>query len=187
MKNICSLFLVVLLSLPAAAAASFESAQAAAGQAFQNLPRIPAVFRKGAPVRTMQGAPAAQAPRAELAKARVVPVYGMLHLSGTGFIPNIPGYANVSLRGTTEFSDAAGQLRSRVTWITEMVDVYVTNQNQFVSGWVRPHAQVHFYKDGQYVGSAWIQGDIQVQGWANGNWLNLSGFGQLAGDLILDR
>ncbi|MFA6004744.1 MAG: hypothetical protein WC881_11835 [Elusimicrobiota bacterium] len=181
MKNIWVLVLAVLLSLPAGAAPSFESAQAAAGQAFQSFPRAAAVFQKGLQVPKVPGQPAAERPAAGAAKA-VVPVYGSVHLSGTAFVPRVPGYARIELRGNATLTDATGQIRSQFTWITVAGDIYVSGG--FVSAWARPNTQVHFYKNGKYAGSAWIRGDVPVNGWVSGNWLNLSGFGQLSGQLI---
>ena len=48
-------------------------------------------------------------------------------------------------------------------------------------------ANVQVYKDGRYVGSTYAQGSVNVSGWKTGDWVNLSGFGTLTGDIFVQE
>ena len=50
---------------------------------------------------------------------------------------------------------------------------------------IRIFESVSLYRDGRYVGSATVSGNIHVSGWKSGNWLRVSGRGRLTGSTLL--
>jgi len=171
MKSLCLAFACAMLAAPAVAAPTLESASAAAEKAFQCLPTAQLSFKK-----------APKAPgRAKT--AGIVRVSGDINLSGSGTVPRVPGFVNITFNNLANICDSTGQICSGYQMITTYANLFVTSS--FVSDWVRPEAYVAFYKDGRYVGSTWVRGDIHVTGWVNGNWVTVSGWGPLTGELTL--
>ncbi|MBI5240349.1 MAG: hypothetical protein HY926_07735 [Elusimicrobia bacterium] len=202
MKNLISATAALLLAAPAfaaggigssagagrtdvltAGAPSLESAQAAAMKSFQ-MPAVKLSFQKGAKVK--DAVPGKAAAGAVAAKAGgYVRVSGHVNLNGNGYVPTIPGYASVNLRGSANICDPSGQVCSGYTTITTWSNVFVNGN--FVTDWLRPYLNVSFYKGGRYVGSGQVSGSIPVSGWVNGNWVFLNGSGYLDGNVLVNE
>ena len=171
MKSIILALACAVSAAAAGAAPTLESASAAAEGAFQCLPTAQFSFKTAAKA----------AGRAKAAS--LVRVSGDINLSGSGTAPRVPGFVSVTFNNLANICDSAGQICSGYRMITTYANLFVTSS--FVSDWVRPEAYVAFYKDGRYVGSTWVRGDIHVTGWVNGNWVTVSGWGPLTGELTL--
>jgi len=68
------------------------------------------------------------------------------------------------------------------------INVYASawiRPNQYVSQMVNPSVYVEFYRQGRPVGSATMTGSITVTGWPSGNYVSLSGYGNLNGSVYV--
>lgn len=126
----------------------------------------------------LEGAPAA------FKASRNVRLSGNVRLDGNGYAPNGNGYAHVSLSGWASVRGADGVQSGQFT-VRHTAGVFVNENRRHYSEYVRVSENVPIYKDGRYIGSAWITGSIWVSGWMNGNWLHLSGSGPLDGSIFL--
>ena len=173
----------VLCALPAAAAPDLESARAAADMTFMDQAPAGFTFQKGA--QAAQSAPGKAVAPAEAAGQPLRPaltrVSGNLRLNGNAYVVTTPGYVRISLTGRADFCDSSGQVCSGATSITASANLFLNSD--FASGYVRPSADVAFYKDGHYVGSGRLDGNIFVSGNKIGDVLYLSGSGTLTGDV----
>jgi len=186
MKSLSAAFVVALLAVPAVAVPSPESALTSAEKSFQRLSAFKACFQRGS-AQAQAVAPGRAVPvlTAQAAPASYVRVSGQISLSGSGYVPNGSGFVTISLSGSTNLQDASGRIRSGYTHVSTYASLFVSGP--YASTWVRPDAYVSFYKDGRYVGSARVDGNVLASGWVNGGWLTLTGSGTLNGDLVVQE
>jgi hypothetical protein len=109
---------------------------------------------------------------------------GSINLNGSGYVPVNPSYAYVTVNGSTNLSGQGGY-QTGYTSISQSVSIFLNGN--FVSQFVQINAYVQVYKNGRYVGSTYAQGSINVTGWNNNGWVNLSGYGTLTGDIMVQE
>ncbi|MCX5787351.1 MAG: hypothetical protein NTX64_02410 [Elusimicrobia bacterium] len=115
--------------------------------------------------------------------SRYVHLSGSINLSGNTFVPQNTSYAYVNLSGSTNLTGDGYQ--TGYTTVNQSVSIWV-NSN-YVSQFVQVNVNVQVYKDGRYVGSTYAQGSVNVSGWKSGDWINLSGFGTLNGNILVQE
>ena len=170
-NNLFPIFFALLLAAPAAAAPSLESAKASAEQSFrQPRPSFKLSLPKPVPKRPMI-----------TTQYRSTRVSGYIDLHSNSYVPNTPGFVNVDFSGYANICDSTGKICTGYIPITFVSTIFI-NDN-FVSAVVRPDVPVSFYKDGRYIGTTQLTGNIPVSGWLNAGWARLNGYGALTGDL----
>ena len=116
--------------------------------------------------------------------SRNIHLSGSINLNGSGYVPVNPSYATITLNGSTNLSGPDGY-QSGYTTVNQSVSIFLNGD--FVSQWVQISTRVSIYKSGRYVGSTYAQGSVHVTGWNSNGWLNLSGFGTLTGDIMVQE
>lgn len=111
--------------------------------------------------------------------AKVLHISGYVNLTGTGYAGQ-GGFVTVTMTGWTTLRDENGPIGGLVRFTT--TDSYFASGN-FVSGWTRPYAYVTVFENGRRLGTVRVEGSINVSGWVNGGWANLSGAGTVSGTL----
>ena len=114
-------------------------------------------------------------------EARRIQASGSINLNGTAYVPANTNYAYVNVSGSTNLTGDGCQ--TGYTTVTQSVSVWVNGN--YVSQFVQVNAYVSVYKNGRYVGSTYAQGSVNVSGWNNNGWINLSGFGTLSANILV--
>lgn len=152
----------------------------AANAAFSGLtgfqPRLAPVAPKDAVVGQAVAAPKAAA-------TRYVRLSGHINLSGSAHVNNGSSNAYINFSGSTRIEGDNGKVTSGYVSISHS-EFFWLNGNH-VSGYARPNIAVSLYQDGKYIGQGRVSGSIHVSGWNNNGWVNLSGSGQLTGDVSI--
>jgi hypothetical protein len=115
---------------------------------------------------------------------RHIRLSGWVHLSGSGFAPQQSGFATVTVSGYANLSDQNGSSISGSVHLSDTQSYFISGN--FISGWARPYAYVSVYEGGRLLGTTRVEGSVNVTGWRNGSWINLSGSGQVSGDLYVN-
>lgn len=130
-----------------------------------------------------------QVPEAKPGKARTgsyVQVSGYVSLTGNGFVPGTTGgYTSVTLSGWATFRDSSGKVSSNNAYISVPASMWIY-PNQYVFETVWPNVYAQFYRDGKFVGSANMSGNIQVSGFPSSSFVYLNGSGYLNGSLYVE-
>ena len=176
MLKLSPLLLVALFAVYAPAAQTPEGARAAAS--FQSLPGFHAL-PKGTPPAPVRGTPVVPVPVREC--SQYVRVSGNVDLRGSGYVSKGARIVSVNLTGTTDIRDSSGRIRSGYTTVSYMATLFVNGN--WVSEWARPSIYLSLYQDGRYVGQVRVDGNIHVSGWVSGDWVSVSGSGDLSGDI----
>jgi len=114
-----------------------------------------------------------------------VQVSGYVNLTGNGFVPQNGGYTSVNMTGWGTFRDYTGKVTSNNTYLNVMASMWIY-PNQYVFQTVWPNVYVQFYKDGKYVGSAYMNGSINVSGFPSSSFVYLNGNGTLNGSIYVE-
>lgn len=168
-----------LLISASASAETLEAVRAAAQASFPF-----AGYRELLPDPALKPVQAKPVPPVNAAAARYVRVEGRIDLSGTVYVPKGTHFVSVSLSGSTDIQDSSGHIRSGYTSVHHTAHLYVNGS--WVSDTARPSLYVSLYKDGRYIGSARVDGSIRVSGFVSGDWVRVSGWGTLSGDILVD-
>ena len=179
MKRI--LMLGCTLMTTAVVAGAFEGVETmrrnAAG-VFDRLAGLQARFESRLQIR--QGAEDANAPTgAEVKATQPIRLSGHLMLQGSAFVNQPHGAVMVTLSGSTQLHNDHGTPLSGMVHFYETQTFFVNGN--FISGYVYPGTYVGIYRNGQRIGTVRVAGTIYVSGFVNGNWVNLSGSGQVSG------
>lgn len=158
-----TLALLAALAVPAAAAApTLEAAKAA----------------------PMLSAELALPARAAFKAQRNVSLRGDVRLSGNAFVPQNGGFVSVPLSGQVRVTGDGGKIRGDA-YVNEYASVWVREGTNYVSQHVSVNVSVSLYEGGRYVGTAYVNGSVWVNGWANGSWLRLDGNGSVSGSAFV--
>ena len=154
----------------------------AANAAFSGLagfqPRLAPVAAKDAVAGKAVAAPGVKA-------ARYVRLSGNISLNGSAHVGNGSSSAFIHFNGSTRVEGDNGKITSDYFSINQSEHFWLNGPSSHVSGYVRPNVSVSLYKDGKYIGQGYVSGTIHVSGWNNNGWVNLSGSGQLTGDVSI--
>ncbi len=119
------------------------------------------------------------------AGTRLIRLSGHVWLRGNAHVPNGSGYAHVHVSGWTTLRDQDGRTLSGSVTVSDYVSVWV-NSN-YVTAWAHPSAYVSVYEGGKYLGNVRVEGTITVSGWNNNGWVDLSGSGNVDGQLYVNE
>ncbi|HAH06240.1 MAG TPA: hypothetical protein DCM05_06885 [Elusimicrobia bacterium] len=122
-------------------------------------------------------------PQKAFKASKYVRLSGSVNLSGTAFVSEGSNYLHATLTGSTNLSGDGYQ--TGYTHITENLSSFTTGN--YVSAYVQVNAYVSVYKNGKYVGSTYARGSVPVNGWLNGGFTHLSGFGTLSCELFVQE
>lgn len=181
MRNaILPLVLSLVLVSPASSLGTMEALPGAAAGAFQAL----AGLRARTAVRSLEavGTPKPAAPVS--AGTRRITLRGFVNVSGDGYAPPGSGVF-MEVSGMTRLQDETGRTLNGLVTVSDRQWFHVTGG--YVTGWVRPSANVSLYKDGQYLGSVRIEGWFPVSGFSNNGWLRVAGSGWVEGSGIINE
>lgn len=159
MKAFIACFALVLAG--ASSASSFDTMEAVRAGADNSFARLAPVRLKPKPAKS------------------IVNLTGYLSMDGNGFVnqPN-GGSVMITLQGSTNLSDPASGATATANF--NETQTFFVNGN-YVSGYVYPRQYVQVYRHGRMAGSVMVSGSIYVSGFVSGNWLRLSGSGQVSG------
>lgn len=179
-RSILFPLVVSFLAASASALPTPEELRAAAGAALQDLagfkPRVAVAFYA-----QQVDQPQAQPP-AKQGQSVTLRLSGHVWLRGNAYVPQGSSFASVPVSGSTTLYDQNGRMLNGMVYVNDTVSVFL-GAGDFVSAWARPYAYVSIYDNGKYLGSARIDGSINVSGWRRSGWLDLSGSGYVAGTL----
>ena len=126
------------------------------------------------------------APAIQPVKAgKVVQVSGRVRLSGAGMVGEPGGLATITMTGSGRFQDSTGDVAASPAAVTIRISVWVyPNQPIYHSAPVSVVAA--FYRKGKAVGSARLEGKVNLTGFSSGPQIQLNGDGVLTGSLYVE-
>jgi hypothetical protein len=165
----------------AASAESLESARAAS-----------ALTPSAAALGALKFKPAAVAAPAKEPKASeksdkaqtLLRASGFLTLNGSGMLTG-SNYVSIPVSGWVNLTEDSGAPISGGVYMNGTA--WVSVNGSWASGWVTPQAYVTLTENGRALGTMLVQGNISVNGFVNGSWLNVSGSGYVSGQMWVDR
>jgi hypothetical protein len=185
MRKLLLVVLAAVLSgaVAANAAESLESVRAASALALPTPAALGALKFKRALVAKASEAKQ-ESPKGEKA-SRLLRASGYLMLNGSTSVAPGSGFAYVPVSGWVNLSDETGAAISGGVYMTGTAMMNVSGS--FANGWVTPQAYVSLYDGGKFLGTMLVQGTIYLSGFANGSWLNVSGSGQVGGQMYVNQ
>ena len=176
MKMIALVAASLLCAVAAQAFDSSESLHASALSAFKAPPAAAFHFTPA-----LRAAPAAKPTKAAEQKGtRLIRASGYLTLNGSAFV-NGQGMVYVPVSGwVTLQSSEGGNIQGSVYMNG---NAWISVNGGFGSGWAQPSAYISLSENGKPLGTMLVQGNINVSGFANGGWLNVSGSGYVSGQM----
>ena len=176
------LLAVVALSCAVAASAeSLESARAASSLT-PSAAALGALKFKPAAVATPAKEPKVSEKSQKTQK--LLRVSGFLTLNGSAMHTGA-GYVPVPVSGWVNLTEDTGAPISGGVYMNGTA--WVSVSGAWASGWAAPQAYVTLTENGRVLGTMLVQGNIPVNGFVNGSWINVSGSGYVSGQMWVDR
>lgn len=122
---------------------------------------------------------------APVKKPRTIRLSGWVNLSGSGFAPQHSPYITVTVSGWTTLQDETGRTLNGSIHLSDTQSYFASGN--WVSGYARPRAYVSVYDNGRLLGTVLVDGNVHVSGFKNGDWVHLSGSGQVSGWGTIDE
>ncbi len=115
--------------------------------------------------------------------SRYVSLSGWVNLRGNAHIPEGATYVRIDLSGNTRLNGSGAS--TNTVWVRESVNIFLREGQTFVNETVQVSEYVSVYDRGRYVGSTRVSGSVRVSGTITGNWLRLSGSGNIRGSMFV--
>lgn len=126
---------------------------------------------------------AAPVARQSFKASRFISLSGWVNLRGNTFVREGDGFVRIDLSGNTTLHGSGAS--TGTIWVRHSANIYLRKGQTFVNETVSVSEYVSVYDRGRYVGSTHVSGTVRVSGTLSGNWLNLSGSGNLRGSLFV--
>lgn len=174
-----NLALLVLSLLCASSAMALETSEVLRGSALSAFKAPPAGAFRFTPALRAETAvkPAKAVPQLG---SRVIRAQGYLTVNGSAFV-NGQGMVYIPVSGWTTLQSSEGGNIQGSVYVTG--NAWVSVNGSFASGSAQPSAWVTLSENGKVLGTMLVQGNIFVTGFANGNWVNVSGSGYVSGQM----